>query len=77
MHGADNAAGEVLRTVGLLLNFAAVIAFALFLSTLGTPASSRSYTVGAIAVATFVVSLLCLAAEPQRDEGDLDQSALP
>ena len=42
MHGANSGAGEVLRTVGLLLNFAAVIAFALFLSTLGGPASNRS-----------------------------------
>jgi len=65
------------RTVGLLLNFAAVIAFALFLSTLGAPASSRSYAAAAIAVATFVASLLCLAADPQRDDGDLDQSAVP
>ncbi len=76
MHRAD-AAGEVLRTVGLLLNFAAVIAFALFLSTLGESASSRSYVAAAIAIATFVASLLCLAADPQRAEDELDQSALP
>jgi uncharacterized membrane protein len=72
-----DSAGEVLRTVGLLLNFAAVIAFALFLGTLGTPGADRSYLAAAVAVATFVASLLCLAADPQRDEGELDQSALP
>ena len=77
MHGANCGAGEVLRTVGLLLNVAAVIAFALFLSTLGAPASNRSYAAAAIAVATFVTSLLCLAADPQRAEDDVDQSAVP
>lgn len=68
MHGNDSASGEVLRTVGLLLNFAAVIAFALFLSTLGTAASGPSYTAGAVTVATFIASLLCLMADPQRSE---------
>ena len=77
MHGANSGAGEVLRTVGLLLNFAAVIAFALFLSTLGGPASNRSYVAAAIAVATFIASLLFLAADPQRAEDDLDQSSVP
>ena len=80
MHGADTGTGEVLRTVGLLLNFAAIIAFALFLSTLGGPTSSRSYAAAAITVATFVTSLLCLAADPQRagDELDVaDQSVAP
>jgi riboflavin transporter FmnP len=77
MHSANSGAGEVLRTVGLLLNFAAIIAFALFLSTLGGPVSSRSYLAAAIAVATFIASLLFLAADPQRDEGDLDQSSVP
>ena len=77
MDSRNSGSGEFLRTVGLLLNFAAVIAFALFLSTLGAPASSRSYAAAAVAVATFVVSLLCLVADPQRVEDDLDQSAAP
>ena len=77
MHGANSGAGEVLRTVGLLLNFAAVIAFALFLSTLGGPASNRSYAAAAIAVATLIASLLFLAADPQRAEDGLDQSSVP
>ena len=77
MHGADCGAGEVLRTLGLLLNFAAVIAFALFLGTLGTAATSRSYAAGAITVATFVASLLFLVADPQHAEDDLDQSVSP
>jgi hypothetical protein len=77
MDGRDSGAGEVLRTVGLLLNFAAIIAFALFLSTLGSAASGRSYVAAAITVATFIASLLCLAADPQRDEDRLDVADQP
>ena len=68
MDSEHGGAGEILRTVGLLLNFTAIIGFALFVSALGTASPNQSYMMGGITVATFVASLLCLAADQQGDE---------
>ncbi|WP_328350351.1 hypothetical protein OG976_15630 [Mycobacterium sp. NBC_00419] len=68
MDSERGGAGEVLRTAGLLLNLTSIIGFALFLGRLGTAGSAQSHAVAAATVTAFVVSLLCLAADAQRDE---------
>jgi multisubunit Na+/H+ antiporter MnhB subunit len=71
MNGGDSATGEVLRTAGLLLNFAAIVAFALFLSTLGANSPGPSGAAAAVTAVAFLASLLCFAADRRRSEEQL------
>lgn len=65
-------AGEILRTVGLLLNLTAIIGFAVFMSSLGGAGAGPSGTAAAITIGAFVSSLLCFAADG-RDEDVLSE----
>lgn len=66
--GGDNASGEVLRTLGLMLNLSAIVAFALFLSTLSPTGSGPSALAGTITIVAFLASLLCFAIDRHRTE---------
>ncbi|OYN81254.1 hypothetical protein CG716_06940 [Mycolicibacterium sphagni] len=57
--------------MGLVLNLTAIVAFALFLSTLGTTGPGASGTAAAITVVAFLASLLCFAADRRRSEAQL------
>ena len=71
MNGGDSVTGEVLRTLGLVLNLAAIVAFALFLSTLGPTGPGASAAAAAVTVVAFLASLLCFAADRRRSEAEL------
>ena len=71
MNGDNNAAGEALRSVGLLLNLTAIVAFALWLSALGTAGPVPSGLAAVVAVGAFLASLLCFAADRRRYEESL------
>ena len=75
MNAGDSAAGEVLRTVGLVLNLAAIVAFALFLSTLGTNGPGASGAAAAVSVVAFLASLLCFVIDRRRSEAELIPAA--
>jgi Na+/H+-dicarboxylate symporter len=76
MNGGDSAAGEVLRTLGLVLNLAAIVAFALFLSTLGTTGPGAAAAAAAVTVVTFLASMLCFAADRRRSEAELTNAEI-
>lgn len=59
---------EILRTVGLLLNLAAVIGFAVFMSSLGAVGSGHSTAAAVVTIGAFVASLLCFAVDGRGDE---------
>jgi hypothetical protein len=71
MNGGDSGAGEILRTLGLLLNLSAIVAFALFLSTLATTGPGASGTTGAVALVAFLASILCFVADRRRSEAEM------
>ena len=71
MNGGDSATGEVLRALGLVLNLAAIVAFALFLSTLGSAGPGASGATGAVALVAFLASLLCFVVDRRRSEAEL------
>ena len=71
MNGGDSASGEILRTLGLMLNLSAIVAFALFLSTLGTSSPGGSGATGAVAFVAFLASLLCFVADRRRSEAEM------
>jgi len=71
MNAGDSAAGEVLRTVGLVLNLAAIVAFALFLSMLGTAGPASTSAAAAATAVAFLTSLLCFAADRRRSEAQV------
>ena len=75
MDGGDSAAGEVLRTLGLVLNLAAIVAFALFLSTLGAFNPGASGVAATVTVVAFLSSLLCFVADRRRSEAKLTNAA--
>ena len=75
MNGGDSGAGEVLRTVGLVLNLVAIVGFALFLGTLGTSAPGASGAAAAVTIVAFLASLLCFAADRRRSEAELANTA--
>jgi hypothetical protein len=58
--------GEALTTVGLVLNVTAAPAFIIGLTTLSITASVFAAATMAIAVVTFVVSLVCLVVGGRR-----------
>jgi hypothetical protein len=64
----NNATTELLGTVGLLLNIAAVIASAICLNAVYSGGPSRAVLAGAVAAGAFLVSLICFAADRRRDE---------
>ena len=68
MNDQDGGTGEVLRTLGLMLNLSAIVAFALFLSTLGPGGPGPSALAAAIAVVAFLASLACFAIDRRRTE---------
>jgi Na+/H+-dicarboxylate symporter len=70
MNDGDSAKGEVLRTLGLVLNLAAIVAFALCLSTLGTTGPGASAAAAAVTVVAFLASLLCFAADRRHSEAE-------
>jgi hypothetical protein len=70
MNDGDSATGEVLRTLGLMLNLSAIVAFALFLSTLTPSSPGPSALAAAITVIAFVASLLCFAIDRHRTEDE-------
>lgn len=65
----EDTGGDVLSTLGLILNLGAVISLALWLSMAGTGSSSLStLVVGTLTVLLFAVSIVCFAVErPNRD----------
>ncbi|SBS79711.1 exported hypothetical protein [uncultured Mycobacterium sp.] len=71
MNDGDSAKGEVLRTLGLVLNLAAIVAFALFLSMLGTTGPGASAAAATVTVVAFLSSLLCFAADRRLSEAEL------
>ncbi|MBB3600453.1 hypothetical protein FHT40_000086 [Mycolicibacterium sp. BK556] len=76
MTDGDSASGEALRTLGLMLNLSAIVAFALFLSTLSPSWGGPSVLAAAITVIAFVASLLCFAIDRHRTEDEqLPQAA--
>ncbi|MGX9791835.1 hypothetical protein [Mycobacterium sp. MMS18-G62] len=63
-----NATSELLGTLGLLLNIAAVIATAMSLNAVYTAGSSRAGLAGAVAAGAFLLSLMCFVADRRRHE---------
>ncbi|BBZ79135.1 hypothetical protein MANY_44720 [Mycolicibacterium anyangense] len=70
-------AGEILRTVGLLLNLTAIIGFAVFMSSLAHAGSGPSGAAAGITIGAFIASLLCFAADDPGDENVLSEPATP
>jgi hypothetical protein len=68
MNDGDNTSGEVLRTLGLMLNLSAIVAFALFLSTLSPTGPGPSALAAGITIVAFLASLLCFAIDRHRTE---------
>lgn len=68
MNGGDNASGELLRTLGLMLNLSAIVGFALFLSTLTPNGSGPSALAATITVVSFLASIACFALDRRRTE---------
>ncbi len=68
MYDGDSASGEILRTLGLLLNLSAIVAFALFLSTLGPGGPGPSALAAGITAVAFLASLACFAIDRRRTE---------
>jgi hypothetical protein len=66
MERPNEPASEALSTVGLLLNVAAVLAFATGLAGLTISMSALSVATVAIAVVTFAASLVCFAVGGSR-----------
>jgi hypothetical protein len=64
----SNATAELLGTVGLLLNIAAVITSAICLNAVYTAASSRAGVAGAVAAGTFLLSLICFVTDRRRHD---------
>jgi hypothetical protein len=58
-----------------MLNLTAIVAFALFLSTLGTTGPGPSGAAAVVTVAAFLASLLCFAADRRRSEDKLTRAA--
>ncbi|AKK25774.1 hypothetical protein [Mycobacterium sp. EPa45] len=75
MNNGDNASGEVLRTLGLMLNLSAIVAFALFLSTLSPSGSGPSALAAGITIVAFLASLLCFAIDRHRTEEENSRPA--
>jgi hypothetical protein len=67
----NNATSELLGTLGLLLNIAAVIASAMCLNALYTVGTSRAGLAGAVAAGAFVLSLMCFVTDRRRHEKPL------
>lgn len=74
MNDQVGGSGEVLRTLGLMLNLSAIVAFALFLSTLDPGGPGPSTLAGAVTIAAFLASLLCFVIDRRRTE---EQSFAP
>ncbi|GAY17392.1 hypothetical protein [Mycobacterium sp. shizuoka-1] len=74
MNDGDSARGELLPTVGLLLIFASVVGFALFLSSVGTSSGPSGYAAG-VTVVAFLASLACFAADGRDSEERLGAPA--
>ena len=70
MYDGDSASGEVLRTLGLMLNLSAIVAFALFLSSFSPSNPGLSALAGGITLVAFVASLACFAIDRRRTEED-------
>jgi hypothetical protein len=70
MNDGDSASGEVLRTLGLMLNLSAIVAFALFLSTLAPNEPGPSVLAASVAVVAFLASLLCFVIDRRRTEDE-------
>lgn len=70
MNGGDSASGEVVRTLGLMLNLSAIVAFALFLSTLAPSGPGPSALAATITVVSFLASLACFALDRRRTEAE-------
>ena len=70
MNDQDGGSGEVLRTLGLMLNLSAIVAFALFLSTLGPTGPGPSVLAAAVTVIAFLASLVCFAIDRRRTENE-------
>ena len=67
--GGSDFAGDVLGTLGLMLNLAAIISLALWLSTVGS-ASGSAMLAGTLTIVLFAVSIMCFAAEKPMAESD-------
>jgi hypothetical protein len=68
MNDGDIASGEVLRTLGLMLNLSAIVAFALFLSSLAPDEPGPSILAAATTIVAFLASLACFAIDRRRTE---------
>jgi hypothetical protein len=66
----DGAAAEALSSVGLLLNIAAVMAFAGALAAFGVGNGGIAAAAAVLAVAGFIASLVCFALDSRRSELD-------
>lgn len=66
MQRPNEPASEALSTVGLLLNIAAVFAFATGLAGLSTGTSALAVATVGVAVVTFAASLVCFAVGGSR-----------
>jgi hypothetical protein len=64
----SNATAELLGTVGLLLNIAAVITSAICLNAVYTAASTRAGLAGVVAAGTFLLSLICFVSDRRRHD---------
>lgn len=66
----DDAGGDFLSTLGLILNFAAIISMALWLSMAGGGArSGPTMIAGMLTIVLFAASIVCFAAEgPARKD---------
>lgn len=66
----EGAASEALSSVGLLLNIAAVMAFAGALAAFGVGNAGIAAAAALLAVAGFITSLVCFALDSRRCELD-------
>ncbi|WP_445168226.1 hypothetical protein ACTXG7_02195 [Mycolicibacterium sp. Dal123E01] len=77
MNDGNIASGEVLRTLGLMLNLSAIVAFALFLSSLAPSEPGPSILAATITVVAFVASLACFAIDRRRTEEEEQLQRIP
>ncbi|WP_197376295.1 hypothetical protein [Mycolicibacterium baixiangningiae] len=73
-----DASTEAIATTALFLNFAAVIALAVCLASIGTSDTVVAMTAGAIAVFSFAASILCFSAQARdREREELVPAQVP
>jgi hypothetical protein len=68
IRGIDESTGEVLATTGLLTMLGAVVAAVIAFGALGHASMATAGVLGIVAILSFVVSVVCFAADSNRSE---------